>query len=502
MRTGRVTQTIWNRSVKKQIQKVNRNSTGKTAWEESSSELISDEKDFVWSSTSVSGKAPAQVKYAVIKSAGDLAAKRVRPTAVSVQILFPESSDEQELKKIMRILTEICEETGLAITCVQAESAEYVLQTVIHITAVGVKENPKQQMKKCFPGTEIILCGYTGLEGTLRLVEEAEADLRTRFTPSFIEKTKRCKESLILPKQILKLPEEAKSRQCGDGGVLCGLWELAEAEKIGFEIDFSKLALKQETVEICEFFQLNPYLLTSAGSYLVLTEHGEETLESLKNAGVLAVRIGFVKEQNARTLVNGEETRYLDRPAPDELSRWWNEKNQKNKKIEEAIIMLNIVLYEPEIPANTGNIGRTCVATGTRLHLIEPLGFKLNEKSLKRAGMDYWNDLDVTTYIDYQDFLEKNPGAKIYMATTKAHKVYTEVDYEPDCYIMFGKESAGIPEEILVEHEEDCMRIPMNGDIRSLNLGNSVAIVLYEALRQNGFAGMNLSGELHELHWK
>ena len=164
--------------------------------------------------------------------------------------------------------------------------------------------------------------------------------------------------------------------------------------------------------------------------------------------------------------------------------------------------MLNIVLYEPEIPANTGNIGRTCVATGTRLHLIEPLGFKLNEKALKRAGMDYWNDLDVTTYIDYQDFLEKNPGVKIYMATTKAHKVYTDGEYEPDCYIMFGKESAGIPEEILVENEEDCMRIPMNGDIRSLNLGNSVAIVLYEALRQNGFAGMNLSGELHELHWK
>ena len=164
--------------------------------------------------------------------------------------------------------------------------------------------------------------------------------------------------------------------------------------------------------------------------------------------------------------------------------------------------MLNIVLFEPEIPANTGNIGRTCVATGTRLHLIEPLGFRINEKSLKRAGMDYWKDLDVTTYIDYQDFLDKNPGAKIYMATTKGKNVYTEVSYEPDCYIMFGKESAGIPEEILVENEEDCMRIPMNGDIRSLNLGNSVAIVLYEALRQNGFAGMNLSGELHELHWK
>ena len=163
--------------------------------------------------------------------------------------------------------------------------------------------------------------------------------------------------------------------------------------------------------------------------------------------------------------------------------------------------MLNIVLHEPEIPANTGNIGRTCVATNTRLHLIEPLGFRLNEKSLKRAGMDYWDQLDVRTYIDYQDFLEKNPGARIYMATTKAEKVYTDVSYEPDCYIMFGKESTGIPEEILVHHKEDCVRIPMVGDIRSLNLGNSVAIVLYEALRQNGFAGMNLEGRLHRLQW-
>ena len=115
--------------------------------------------------------------------------------------------------------------------------------------------------------------------------------------------------------------------------------------------------------------------------------------------------------------------------------------------------------------------------------------------------MDYWKDLDVTTYIDYGEFLEKNPGAKIYMATTKARKVYTEVSYEDDCYIMFGKESAGIQEEILVENQENCVRIPMIGDIRSLNLGNSVAIVLYEALRQNGFAGMNLEGNLHRLSW-
>ena len=163
---------------------------------------------------------------------------------------------------------------------------------------------------------------------------------------------------------------------------------------------------------------------------------------------------------------------------------------------------LNIVLYEPEIPANTGNIGRTCVATGTKLHLIEPLGFRLDEKALKRAGMDYWKDLDVTTYVNWDDFCEKNPNAKIYMATTKGRHVYSDVSYEPDCFIMFGKESAGIPEEILLEHKETAVRIPMLEHIRSLNLGNSVAIVLYEALRQHNFKDMRLSGELHKLHWK
>ena len=163
---------------------------------------------------------------------------------------------------------------------------------------------------------------------------------------------------------------------------------------------------------------------------------------------------------------------------------------------------LNIILHEPEIPGNTGNIGRTCVATGTRLHLIEPLGFRLNDKTIKRAGMDYWDQLDVTRYDDWNDFLECNPGAKIYFATTKGKHVYSDVTFEPDCFIMFGKESAGIPEDILVNNQETCVRIPMIGDIRSLNLSNSVAIVLYEALRQNNFDHMNLEGHLRNYDWK
>ena len=166
--------------------------------------------------------------------------------------------------------------------------------------------------------------------------------------------------------------------------------------------------------------------------------------------------------------------------------------------------MMNIVLLEPEMPANTGNIGRTCVAVGARLHLIEPLGFKLSEKAVKRAGLDYWDKLDVRVYSDYREFLERCPDApgKMYFATTKAHQVYSDVSYEADCYLMFGKESAGIPEEILVENESRCVRIPMWGDIRSLNLANSVAIVLYEALRQQGFENLEKQGSLHRLHWK
>ena len=163
---------------------------------------------------------------------------------------------------------------------------------------------------------------------------------------------------------------------------------------------------------------------------------------------------------------------------------------------------MNIILHQPEIPQNTANIGRTCVATGTKLHLIEPLGFKLDDKAVKRAGMDYWQHVQLYRYMNFEEFLEKNPDAKIWMATTKAKHVYSEVTFGENDFIMFGKESAGIPEEILVDYEDTCIRIPMLPDSRSLNLSNSVAICLYEALRQQNFASMQLEGELHRLQWR
>ena len=163
---------------------------------------------------------------------------------------------------------------------------------------------------------------------------------------------------------------------------------------------------------------------------------------------------------------------------------------------------MHIILHQPEIPANTGNIGRTCAATGVSLHLIEPLGFRLNEKEIRRAGMDYWEHLDVTRYMNFDEFKSMHPDAKIWMATTKARQTYSEVSYGPDDFIMFGKESAGIPEELLVDYEKTCIRIPMLPQIRSLNLSNSVAIVLYEALRQQNFSQRQLEGGLHRLSWK
>lgn len=149
---------------------------------------------------------------------------------------------------------------------------------------------------------------------------------------------------------------------------------------------------------------------------------------------------------------------------------------------------MNIVLLEPEIPINTANIGKLCLATGTHLHLIEPLGYKLNKKSIQKANLEYnWYQVDLHIYDSWDVFCVKNPGINIYYASTKAKYVYTDVIFEENTFVMFGKESAGIPEEILLERPEQCIRIPMLENQRSLNLSNSVAIILYEVLRQQDF---------------
>ena len=163
--------------------------------------------------------------------------------------------------------------------------------------------------------------------------------------------------------------------------------------------------------------------------------------------------------------------------------------------------VLNIVLVEPEIPQNTGNIARTCAATGARLHIVEPMGFKIDDKKLKRAGLDYWYLLDITYYKDLDDFFERNIGGIFYYFSTKADKVYSDIGYPDNSYLVFGKETKGLPESLLYENHDTTVRIPMIDDARSLNLSNSVAIGVYEVLRQWGFPSLLQKGQLRDFNW-
>ncbi len=172
---------------------------------------------------------------------------------------------------------------------------------------------------------------------------------------------------------------------------------------------------------------------------------------------------------------------------------------------------LHIVLHQPEQPGNVGTIGRSCVCAGAALHLIEPIGFHITDRHIRRAGLDYWPRLTLYRHMNYEAFLEEafspagqasSAGPALWYVTTKAPRTYAEVRYGPDDFLMFGKESAGIPEELLAAHPERCIRIPMAAGERSLNLSNSVSIVLYEALRQQGFSGLEKTGRLHHLAWK
>lgn len=162
---------------------------------------------------------------------------------------------------------------------------------------------------------------------------------------------------------------------------------------------------------------------------------------------------------------------------------------------------LNIALIEPEIPQNTGNIARTCAATGARLHLVGPMGFQITDKQVRRAGLDYWDKLDMTYYSSTEEFFEKNRGAEFFYFTTKAEQTHSDISYPNDAFLVFGKETKGLPEELLKENHDRCVRLPMRGIIRSLNLSNSVAVGVYEVLRQWDYPELSLKGRLHNLKW-
>ena len=358
MRLGKITQAAWNRSVRKPLKK-KQCTVGKMAWEQKCAELeqqiqrteqsqkteqdqkteqnqkIETGRMTVWSTASAGGKNANVGAYAVIKAAGELASQKVMAEGISIHAILPEQMQEEDVKHLTDTVGELCKKMNLEICQIQVETSSFVTQMVVTATAVGEQEitvtgeeKPAAvgEQEMTVAGEELLLCGYAGLEGTLRILDESEEELGTRFVPAFLEKAKLLREKLVLPDQILSVKEQVSDiRQIGSGGILAALWELGEELQTGFDIDFSKIALKQETVEICEFYQLNPYLMTSAGSFLLVTGQSEEVIACLAEQGVSAVRLGCMKDQNARVIKNGEETRYLDRPAADELARWWKE---------------------------------------------------------------------------------------------------------------------------------------------------------------------------------
>ena len=333
MRTGKITQTAWQRSVRKQLH-TEKALFGTSPWETCSG-LASESGTCVWADAHASGDDGRTGYYAVYRAAGELAARGVRPEGVSVRVLFPEGSGEEKLGCIASGVDCACREMQMHVTCFQGEVTDTVRHTVVFACAAGLMKGQARKdretddksgpWKKDSGHREIIMCGYAGLEGTLCILGEAREELETRFVSAFLEQAETMTGALVRPAQLLSIYEQdgdAVARHIGSGGILAALWELSETVHMGFEIAMPQIALKQETVEICEFYRLNPYIMTSAGSYLILTSEAEAVLGALEDAGVHASRLGAARAQNARVIRNGEEVRYLDRPAPDELERW------------------------------------------------------------------------------------------------------------------------------------------------------------------------------------
>lgn len=343
MRTGRITQTVWRRSVGKRIRTGHdRSMFEPSPWEMCSGFKTGTDNGYVWADAHVSGNDGRTGYYAVYHAAGELAARGVRPQGAAIQVLFEPGCTEDELQEIADGAQSACRELGIQITAFQGEVTASVREKVVFASAAGKLSadssvhgkggqnrgygNLRLQGKK---HREIVQCGYAGLEGTLRILGETREKLEQRFVSAFLDRTETMTDQLVRTDQLLKICEcdgTAQVRHMGSGGILAALWELADTVQTGFEIDMSHITLKQETVEICEFYRLNPYLMTSAGSYLILTEEAEAVIHALEETGARTVRLGTVTDGNARIIRNGEDVRYLDRPATDELERWKTER--------------------------------------------------------------------------------------------------------------------------------------------------------------------------------
>lgn len=329
MKPGKLSQTVWNRSVQKQLH-IDQESG--FLLDPSKAEMCTAMRGepgqvLVTASASVFGQAPSLGGYGIASAVNDIAARGAMPMGIAVQITLPESAEEPFLKEMLGQMDLLCQRLRISFAGIQAEVCPAVTQPLVRVTALGqAEERGLLRLSDTAPGQDIVLCGYIGLEGMLRILDECREELGRRFAAAFLRQAKAREEHLIQLEAIRQASGSVTAmQQIGSGGILGTLWEVAEAAHVGLAVDLKKMSILQETVEICEYYHLNPYRMTSAGSILMITEHGERLVQILARGGVRASVLGVTTAGNARVVTSGEERRFLERPAPDELMRWWTE---------------------------------------------------------------------------------------------------------------------------------------------------------------------------------
>lgn len=326
MKLGKLSQTVWRRSVQKQLNIDSDAILLRPSAEEMCTAMqVPEGEAAVSASATVSGSSEYLGIYAIAKALNDLVTRGAEPVSIAFQILLPEDTEEPGLKDMVRQMTVLCEQTGIPIAGIQAEVNPAVSCTIIVANAFGtVKPQSLMQVGDVGSEQDIVLCGYIGLEGMLRILDENEAELAERFVPTFLHQMKELRGELMKLDAIraARSCDVSAMQQIGSGGIFAALWEMAEAAGVGLKIDLQKISVKQETIEVCEYYHLNPYQMTSTGAILMLTKDGDALVESLEALGARASRLGVTTAENARVITSGEEQRFLDRPAPDELIRW------------------------------------------------------------------------------------------------------------------------------------------------------------------------------------
>ncbi len=326
MKVGYISQTAWKKNIAKLLHRERPESLLAPSQEEMCGAFHTGAEEIVVTSANVSGMSANTGLYAVLKAVNDLACRGARPLGIMVHVMLPLKGKESFHGAVMQQIEGACQTLGIGLYQANAEVTPAVLLPVVNVTAVGaVQKDSLKACSKARPGQDIVLLGTVGLEGALRILEEREKELSARFVPAFLQQTRRLSSQLYALPWIQLADQTGKvsaMQQIGDGGILAALWGLLEAAGLGMEIEMSKISVQQETIEICEFYRLNPYQMTSAGSVLMITDDADALIDVLTEAGARAGKLGVTTDTPARVIQGQSEKRYLDRPGPDELASW------------------------------------------------------------------------------------------------------------------------------------------------------------------------------------